>query len=353
MGMTVKGTCIAGLLLWAAGLCRAHEAALAEPPGLSGPIESIAAAAPSQQASWRTRYELGAGDVINVSFYGRSPLDRPGLRIAPDGTLSYLQLNSVPVAGLTIDEVRDILEERLSEYYRNVRLIVTPQELVSKRYVILGEVMDKGVFALNRPMTILEALARSRGVNTALFEQSTIESADMQRSFVIRNNERLAVDLEALYHEGDLSQNIQLEPGDYIFIASGLTNEFYVFGAVNQPGVQGMNVQMSVVAALSRREGFNEVAWKRKVLLVRGRLSEPETLIVDVNAVLHGEEPDVLIEPGDIIYVSARPWAKIEDIIDSALMAFVQSATSTWVNQNVPDLNDNPILPNTGWRTAP
>lgn len=300
--------------------------------------------------SWRDGYTFGPGDVLNIAFFGKPELERGGLRIAPDGTLSYLQANSVPVAGMTIDQIRETFEERLAFYYRNVRLIVTPQELASKRYVILGKVVDKGVFVLDRPMTILEALARSRGIETGLFEQRTVELADMDRSFIIRAGERLPVDLGALYYRGDLSQNVELEPGDYIYIASNLTNEFFVLGAVNMPGAQGLTPNMTVVAAISRREGFTDQAWKRRVLLVRGSIGQPETRVVDVNAVLQGREPDVLIEPGDILYVSTRPWSRIEEILDRAVMDYIRSATATWVSTYVPPVTQQEWLPDPGWK---
>ena len=181
--------------------------------------------------SWRDHYTFGPGDVIDVSFYGRPELDRGGLRIAPDGTFSYLQANNIQVSGMTLEEIRDVLETKLAAYYTNVRLVMMPGELTSKRYILLGKVIDKGVFSLERPITILEALARSRGVETGIFEQSTIELADMDRAFIIRNGERLDVDFAALYYRGDLSQNILIEPDDYIYIPSNITNDYYVLGS--------------------------------------------------------------------------------------------------------------------------
>jgi len=303
--------------------------------------------------SWRNHYTFGPGDVVNISFFGRPSLQRDGMRIAPDGTLSYLQANSVDVAGLTIDGIREVFEQELSRFYRNVRLIVTPGELASKKYIILGKVIDKGVFVLDRPITVLEAIARSRGIETGLFEQRTVEVADLDRSFIIRRGDRLDVDLGALYYRGDLSQNVSLEPGDYIYIASNLTNEFYVFGEVAMPGTQGLTTNMTVVAAITRREGFTEDAWKRRVLLVRGSIDEPEVRIVDVNAILKGSIPDVRIEPGDIIYVSKRPWSRVEDVLDRAIMDYIRSATATWTNTYTPAITEKEWLPDPNWNTWP
>jgi polysaccharide biosynthesis/export protein len=313
----------------------------------STPDTAPLASAPTPTVSWRDRYTLGAGDVVNIRYYGRADLDRAGLRIAPDGTISYLQVNSLPVAGMSIDELRAALESELTRYFRNPRLIITPQELISKRYVILGKVIDNGVFTLDRPISLLEAIARSRGIETGLFEQQTVEIADMDRSFIMRAGHRLPVDFARLYYEGDLAQNPELEPGDYIYLASNLANEYYVLGSVNRPGAQGFTHRASVVSAIARREGFTAGAWQDRVLLVRGSLHQPQTFIVDVKAIVTGQQPDFPLEPGDIVYVNDRPWYRVEQILDRALDGFLESATSTWVRTNVPDAITNPLLPNT------
>ena len=303
--------------------------------------------------SWRDSYTFGPGDVLNIAFFGKPELRRDGLRIAPDGTISFLQANSVHVAGMTIDEIRATFEAALSRYYRNVRLIITPGELASKRNIILGKVVDKGRFVLARPMTILEAIARSRGIETGLLEQRTIEIADMDRSFIVRAGQKLPVDLGALYYRGDLSQNVELEPGDYIYIASNLNNEFYVLGAVNEPGSQGLSQNLTIVGAITRREGFADKAWKQKVLLVRGSLSEPEVRAINVKRILQGLEPDVPIEPGDIIFVDTRPWSKVEDLLDRAIMDYIRSATATWFSTYTPDISPDEWLPDPNWNSWP
>ena len=302
--------------------------------------------------SWRERYTLGPGDVVNFRFYGRGDLDRAGVRIAPDGTISYLQVNSLYVNDMTIDELRGEMQKALGQYYRNPRIIVTPKELKSKRYVILGKIIDKGVYTLDRPITLLEAIARSRGIETGLFEQSTVEVADMERSFIIRKGKRLDVDFKKLYFEGDLSQNVYLEPQDYIYLASNLSNEYYVFGSVNQPGAQGFSNRASVVSAITRREGFTAGAWKQRILVIRGSLSNPETHIIDVKAILEGREADFALMPGDIVYVNDRPWYKVEQILDKAIQNFLRSASSTWTNENVPDAIKDPWFKRTGWRDS-
>jgi protein involved in polysaccharide export with SLBB domain len=299
------------------------------------PSKSPGNSAPSSPTSWRNRYELGPGDVINFSLFGRPELDRPGFRIAPDGTISYLQAQNIKVAGLTIDEARLVIEQGLSSNFRSPRVIITPQEVGSKRFTILGKVVNKGVVTLERPITLVEAIANAGGIETGLFEQNTVELADLDRSFISRNGQRLPVDFRRLLHDGDMTRNIEIEPNDFIYVASTISNDYYVLGAVANPGVQGLTPDASVVSAISRRGGLTDRAWPDRVLVVRGSFDKPETFIVNVKDILAAKEKDFKLQPKDIVYVADRPWAVAEDILKLALSAFVTSATSNWVNLNV------------------
>ena len=295
--------------------------------------------APTSPVSWRNRSELGPGDVINFSLFGRPELDRPGFRIAPDGTISYLQAQNIKVAGLTFDEARLAIEKGLSAHFRSPRVIITPQEVGSKRFTILGKVINRGIVTLERPITLVEAIANAGGLETGLFERNTVELADLDRSFISRNGQRLPVNFRRLLHEGEMSQNIEIEPNDFIYIASTISNDYYVLGAVVSPGVQGLTPDATVVAAISRRNGLADTAWTERVLVIRGSFDKPQTFVIHLKDVLAAKEKDFKLEPKDIVYVSTRPWVKAEDILKNALAAFVSSATSSWVNVNV-----NPIV---------
>ncbi len=297
--------------------------------------------------SWRDRYTLGPGDILNFSLYGRPELDRSQIFIQPDGCISYLQAQNIHADGLTIDELREKIEAELGKTYKNPRVSVAPFELHSKKYFILGKVVDKGAFSMDRPITILEAVAKARGIETGLFEQNTVELADLPRSFLVRGNKRLKVDFEKLFFEGDLSQNIELEPGDYLYFASANTNEVYVLGSVNSPGVQGFTPKMTVISAISEREGFTKDAFREHVLVVRGSLNEPKVFVIDADDILHGRAPDFPLEPKDIIYVSDHPWKLADDLLDTAISAFIQSAVTTWGSASFGPFITRPILPHT------
>ena len=300
--------------------------------------------APPSETSWRHRYTLGPGDILHFAFYGRPDLERNDVFVQPDGSINYLQA-SVRAEGLTVDQLRTEMNQALGAHFRNPAVMVFPAQLRSKRYFILGKVLDNGSFPMEHPTTILEAVARSRGIETGLFEQNTVELADLPRSFLMRGNRRMPVDFEALFFHGDLSQNIELEPNDFLYFPSANTNEIYVLGSVALPGILGFTANSSVISSITQRGGFTERAYRQKVLIIRGSLQKPERIVVDTTDVLAGRAPDVRLLPKDIVYVSDRPWNLAEDLVDTAIETFLQSMTAAWTSRNVGPFIDDAVLP--------
>jgi protein involved in polysaccharide export with SLBB domain len=289
------------------------------------PAETPPAKGPGQ---WAGAYKLGPGDVLNIALQGQAKTRKNGIEIGPDGTLSFLEARRIEARGKSIPELRSLIEEALTEYHEDVTILLTPVALKSKRYTILGKVRKSGSYSLTRPTTLLEAIASSGGFVIGASRLSVSQLADLRRSFVVRAGKKLGLDLERLYAQGDLSQNVFLEPGDYIYIASNVDQQCYVLGSVNQPGEVPLDTPLTVTGAIAAAKGFGEKAWKARVLLVRGNLSNPVTETVDMRAIFEGRAKDVAVAPGDIVYISNRPWALAEDLLDAAIRSFIQGSAA-------------------------
>ncbi|MGC3958404.1 MAG: polysaccharide biosynthesis/export family protein [Verrucomicrobiota bacterium] len=289
---------------------------------------------PNHRAEWQRRLTLGPGDTLNLMLFERPETGKREVPIGPDGRITFLQAEDVMAAGLTIDELREALDKELGKFYSGPRTIITPATYNSKKFYLLGAVSRKGVFTLNRPTTMIEAIAQAGGLETGLYQQNTMELADLSHSFMIRGGKRLPVDFEQLFQRGDLSQNIALEPNDYVFFASAAASQIYVIGAVGGvlggTGVVPYTPNTTIISAITARGGFADKAYQSRVLVVRGSLTKPETIIVDVKAILAGEQQNFRLQPKDIVYVSRRPWARAEEILDTAIVAFLQSAVVTY-----------------------
>lgn len=298
-----------------------------------------------KHAKWLEHLTLGPGDVVDLSIFNAPETARDGIRVGPDGRINYLQARDVMASGMTIDELRTNLAAQLEKYYRTPTVIAIPQSFNSKRYYLLGAVSSKGAYTMDRPLTLIEAVGRAGGLETGMYQRNTVELADLSHSFLVRNNQRVPVDFEKLFDNGDLSQNITLEPEDYVYFASGSANEVYLLGGIGSPGAQPYSPSTTIIGAITAHGGFQAKAYKSRVLVVRGSLNHPEKIIVNVAAILAGREKDFKLEPRDIIYVARRPWATAEDILDNATMSFIQAALVTYTGRTVGPFITHPVLP--------
>jgi protein involved in polysaccharide export with SLBB domain len=332
---------IACLLFLAPGACCLPAAESTSPPaGAVVPAGktnvSLSVTAPTQRPDWQQRLTLGPGDVLNFLLFEFPETARTEVAVGPDGRISFLQAREILATGLTIDGLRAKMDEALAKYYQNPRTIITPVAFHSKKYFMLGAVANKGVYSLDRPLKIIEAIARAGGLETGLYAARTVELADLQRSFVVRDGQRVPVDFERLFQRGDLSQNITVQPDDYLYFALASANEIYVLGEVMMPGVQVFAAKPSAISAIAFGGGFTKRAFKSRVLVVRGSLDHPQTFVVDTAAILAGKAPDFKLQPRDIIYVGRNPWVAAAEVVDMAAKAFVQSATVSATTLHMP-----------------
>ena len=324
------------------GLAAPHSAPAqtAAPPAEAVPLPEAGPAAfsvvsPVQRAEWQKQLTLGPGDVLRLALYGEPELTQPEVAVQPDGRISFLEAGDVRASGLTIDALRAKLDEELAKFRRAPRTLVAPVAFHSKKYLMLGKIAHKGVFTLDRPLTVVEAVARAHGFETGLADRNVVELADLSRSFLIRQGRQAPVNFEKLFAAGDLTQNIAVEPGDYFYFPPADLQEIYLLGEVRTPGPVTYTDGLTVARAIAGRGGFNPKAWWRRVLVVRGSLGHPQTFTIDLVDVLAARQPDLKLEPRDIVFVSARPWFKAEDLLDDAIAAFAQSVVVFWTTDKV------------------
>jgi protein involved in polysaccharide export with SLBB domain len=306
-------------------------------PGTNAPVEnhSLSIVNPSQRAAWQRHLTVGPGDVLTLSIFGQPELTRTEVSIAPDGMINYLEATNVLATGLTIDELRAKLDEALGQYRRAPRTMITPISFKSKKYYMLGKVATKGVYTLDRPLTVLEAVARAHGFENGLVDRNIIDLADFQRSFLMRDGQRIPLNFEKLFQEGDLTQNIAVEPGDYLFFPSTSMKEVYVVGEVRLPGPVTYTSDLSIIGAIAARGGYTDRAYKARVVVVRGSINNPHLLAVDTHAILDAQIPDFKLQAKDVIYVNSRPFIRVEELAELAATAFIQSLITTFVGVHV------------------
>lgn len=265
---------------------------------------------------------LGPGDKVELELLSL-PNTRRECLVMPDGRIYYDILPGQQVRGKTPEQIRELLQSQLAAYYKNPTVGLIVREIRSRRLWILGRVNAPGIYPLDRPTTLLEGIARAGGLFTSRFSGTTEELADLRHSFVMRDGKMLPVDFVKLLHEGDMSQNIQLAPGDYIYLPSALSQEIYVLGAVNLPRSVAYRDKTTLASAIAAARDVKPGAHTREVLILRGSLVSPEVYIVNYESVRRGRAPDVELQPRDIVWVPDQPWNFLEKYARTVITTFV------------------------------
>lgn len=271
-------------------------------------------------------YRLRVGDILQLAIYGE-PESYESIAIDPSGNLSYLFAHDVKAVGKTVKEFREELQEKLRQYYRQPILLVTPQQYVPQFYTILGEVNIPGVKEIHGNSSLIKAFAEAGGFTTRIYRDQTMYVVDFDHCFLARKGECiLKIDFEDLVN-GDFTQNVKLEPEDFIYIASNEKQRVFVLGEVARPGTYDYFGTMSLVEAISIAGGLTADASSR-VSVVRGSISYPTQYLIDANRIMRGRACDFELKPADIVYIPPRKFNNLRLFVQSAIRGFVGNVAS-------------------------
>jgi polysaccharide biosynthesis/export protein len=290
-------------------------------------------------------FTLGPGDRLEIEFMGETNSLSTTI-VGPDGKVYFNLLPGLDVWGLTLAQTKAQLERELAKYVREQpQVSLALREVESKRIWVLGRVQAPGVYPLATPMTLLEAVSMAGGtMSMSAYRQQDISGAnddlaDLRRSFVLRQGRMLPVDFQRLVQQGDLSQNIYLQPDDFVFFPPAAAREVYVLGAVAEPHPVAYREGMTVAGAIASAYGTINGAYLRHVAVVRGSLSHPEMAIVDYWSVIRGKASDLPLQPNDIVYVPFAPYRYLtryaQLIIDTFVSSAAINAGTSWIGQPV------------------
>ena len=327
--------------LWAVLAASLLTATAQEPSATAtaAPTNGISATKSPVLAPWQERLTLGPGDALEISLYGQKDTTRQ-IAIGPDGRFSFLQAMDVTGTGFTVDELRAHLEQTLMKFHLAPRVVIAPSAFRSKKYYLLGNVQGRGAYPLDKPVTIVEAVARAHGFVVASPQRSSFTLTDFSQAFLMRrqadgNFTREPVDFESLFQRGELQHNRLLAPDDYLYFPPTGLEEVYILGSVAGTGPLPYSKDLSVLGAIAGRGGFTDAAWKERVLVVRGSLNKPETFVVNMGKALRAVDKDFALQPKDIIYVARKPWAKAEELLEAASSDFVRAIAVSWTGKQI------------------
>ena len=122
---------------------------------------------------------------------------------------------------------------------------------------------------------------------------------------------------------GDPRYNIVIKSGDSIFVPVDIVGEFCIMGNVNRTGYIPITGRpMTLKQAIAAAGGLGPLAWPKRCEVIRriGRKKE-EIVMVDLDKIASGEQPDFFIKPHDLINVGTHATARWRAILRNAFRA--------------------------------
>jgi polysaccharide export outer membrane protein len=239
-------------------------------------------------------YKVGVGDVLFINLQN-SPKDSTYYTVLNDGTIDYpLAGEMVSVAGLTTEEIEEILRSKI-KLYENPQISVKIREYASHTITVLGLVEKAGEKKLQREAVPLYVV-RAEAVVLSKATQAVIRRANAKTEIV---ELRDAKSDDVLIFPGDI---IEFTLGDGKTLAT-LANFYYIDGRILSGGqkefYQGITLTQAIIASGGlKRSSVYKIVIRRK---------NPAGLLVsklyNLRAIKGGTELDPVLEVGDIIEV--------------------------------------------------
>jgi polysaccharide export outer membrane protein len=257
------------------------------PPAQPAALEP---AAPAPVASAENRLEaLGMGDMVRITVF-RNPDLTTEAKVTERGTIVFPMIGEVPVTGLTPAQVGAAIAEKLKagRYVVNPEVTVTIAQVNSRQVSVLGNVTKPGRYPLDSVnVKLTDVLATAGGIAAPGSDMVTIVSVKDGKS------NKTDVDLAAMFRNGDLSRNIDLQPGDTIYVHRAPM--VYVYGEVQKGGSYRLEPNMTVMQAIAMGGGITTRGTQRGIKI--NRRGEKG----DVNRIDAGLADT--LQPDDVVFI--------------------------------------------------
>lgn len=160
-------------------------------------------------------YRLGPGDTININVW-RNPEVSQTIPVRPDGKITMPLVEDLPASGKTATQLARDIEHVLGKYIQDPVVTVTVTQFIgpySEQVRVIGQAAKPQALSYRQGMSLMDVLIDVGGLG---------EFAAGNRASIVRNvngrQQKIAVRLNDLIKNGDISANMPVRPGDILII---------------------------------------------------------------------------------------------------------------------------------------
>lgn len=159
-------------------------------------------------------YRIGPGDSLHIFVFENEQLSVT-VPVRPDGKISTPLVEDMVAVGKTPSQLARDIEGALGKYVKTpkVNIEVLTALSVYSEVKVIGQVKEPQAMPYHEGMTVLEALLGAKGMT----QFAAGNRARISR-MVNGKQQDIKVKLDALVNNGDLTQNVPLQPGDVLVV---------------------------------------------------------------------------------------------------------------------------------------
>jgi len=159
-------------------------------------------------------YRIGPEDELEIMVWKNTDLTRK-VTVRPDGKISLPLIGDVQASGLTTEELKTVVTQRMKDYIATPEVSVLVSAINSYFYYITGEVVKPGKYPLKERTTVLQAISMAGGFTPfaskngmSLFRKDPVNSAETK--FRVRYDDIISSE--------DPRKNLEIQSGDTIVV---------------------------------------------------------------------------------------------------------------------------------------
>ena len=240
-------------------------------------------------------YLLGPDDQLKVDISGYA-YQHYDLTVSQEGTVRVESLAPIYVNGMTVDQAKQKLEDRLKVLFGGLRngtlsLDVTLGNVRSIKVTLIGEVEKPGTYTVSSLSTVFNALYLAGGPN---------QQGSMRTIQLVRQNKVIrTMDLYEFLQTGLMTDNVRLFDQDVIRVPVA-TTLVELRGEVRKPAIFEVKNGESFSNTLQFAGGFTDRAYRASVSVERFTTKEKAIVTITNDQFLTSS-----LQDGDKVNVEA------------------------------------------------
>jgi polysaccharide export outer membrane protein len=260
-------------------------------------------------------FTIMVGDELRIATQSVENQTQEGFVVDELGHIRVPLAGDIEVAGLTLTQASARIQTALRQFDRVIVVDVSVAEPNGHAATVLGAITEPGRVPLPPGTRLADLMAMVGGPLQSEEGGDPFLLADLGGARLMRRGQSVPVSVE-LAMAGDPRHNVRVRPGDHLYVPPVRGQRIIVLGKVDEPQVFAHREGMRLTEALARAGGVTVDGDNQDIRIVRGDLRAPVIYEANLLAIIDGDTHDVILAPGDIVFVTTHWIAHLGEVLD-------------------------------------